>query len=186
MSRIFQTEGVVIRRINYGEADRIVTLFTKRHGKLRAIAKGVRKLTSRRRGHLEVFNRVNVSVHQGRTMDSITDAVTVSGWYQPPGSLSALSHAYYACELVDRLLPEGEPYEDIYVRFTNDLRTLLHDPGTPECSRTVEEFALYLLRHLGFLPATRTLAGEDVPRYVESVIERSLRTPKLLKKLSRS
>jgi DNA repair protein RecO (recombination protein O) len=184
ISRVFQTEGVVIKRNNSGEADRMITIFTRHHGKIRVIAKGIRKLTSRRRGHLEVFNKVSLTIHRGRVIDSVSEADTVEGWRVVPRSLSVLSHAYYACELIDRLIPEQEPYDDVYARFTAILETLIADPGDAESGRVVDAFAVELLRRLGFLQTNRELTGDQVAPYVESVIEKKLRTPKLLKKIA--
>jgi len=75
--RSYKTEGIVLKRINYGEADRILTIYTKRHGKIRAIAKGVRKLTSRKAGSLELFNNVVLFLVKGKNLDIITEAQTV-------------------------------------------------------------------------------------------------------------
>lgn len=78
----FRSEAVVLRHNNWGEADRILVLFTREGGKLRAIAKGVRKIRSRKAGHLEPFTRVTLFFARGRDMPMITQAETVDA-YQP-------------------------------------------------------------------------------------------------------
>jgi len=65
MSRSYKAEGIILKRINFSEADKILTIFTKRHGKVRAIAKGVRRLTSRKAGSVELFNQAGLFLLEG-------------------------------------------------------------------------------------------------------------------------
>src|SRR6478735_605163 len=74
LERVYRTEGIVLRRQDFGEADRIITLYSPTHGKIRAIGKGVRRTKSRVGGHVELFTHVNVLVAQGRNLDIITQA----------------------------------------------------------------------------------------------------------------
>ena len=76
--RVYRTEGVVIRQMPLGEADRILTLCSPDMGKVRAVAKGVRRTRSRLGGHLELLNRVSVSVAIGRNLDTISEASAIS------------------------------------------------------------------------------------------------------------
>ncbi|HEX2324037.1 MAG TPA: DNA repair protein RecO, partial [Chloroflexota bacterium] len=77
LERVYRTEGVVLRRQDFGEADRIISLYSPQHGKIRAIAKGVRRPRSRLGGHVELFTHVTVLVAQGRNLDLITQAEAV-------------------------------------------------------------------------------------------------------------
>jgi hypothetical protein len=78
--RSFRVEAVVLRHSNWGEADRLVGLFTREMGKIRAIAKGVRKLRSRKAGHLEPFTRTSLLLARGRDMFIITQAETIKAY----------------------------------------------------------------------------------------------------------
>src|SRR5687768_2124065 len=93
--RLYRTEAVILRRSDFGEADRLLTLFTARYGKRRVIAKGARKTTSRRAGHIELFNRVELQLATGRNLDIVTDAQIVDPYKQLHEDLPRLSHAYY-------------------------------------------------------------------------------------------
>ncbi len=77
---LYTDEGVVLRTAKLGEADRIITLFTRMHGKVRAVAKGVRRTKSRFGGRLEPFMRVNVLIAEGRSLDVISQAETISAY----------------------------------------------------------------------------------------------------------
>jgi DNA repair protein RecO (recombination protein O) len=75
--RVYRTEGIVLRRQNLGEADRLTTVYTLNYGKLRLVAKGVRRLRSRKAGHLEPFTRVALLIARGRELDIITQAEAI-------------------------------------------------------------------------------------------------------------
>jgi len=72
--RLYRTSAIVLKRQDFGEADRILTLFTPERGKLRVIAKGVRKTTSRKSGHVELFTYSNLLIAKGRNLDIVTQA----------------------------------------------------------------------------------------------------------------
>ena len=77
MHHSFKTEGIILKRMNYGEADRILTIYTLHHGKIRAMAKGVRKLQSRKAGSLELFNHSVLFLIKGKNLDLVTEAQTI-------------------------------------------------------------------------------------------------------------
>src|SRR5260221_14392220 len=77
-SRVYTAESIVLKRRNVGEADRILTIFTKRFGKMRVIAKGVRRITSRRAGHIEVFSHVVLTLHAYKNMDIVSKAAAIT------------------------------------------------------------------------------------------------------------
>src|ERR671938_517608 len=101
MAGLYKDEGVVLKTIKLGEADRIVTLFTRDNGKVRAVAKGVRKTRSRFGGRLEPFTTVSLLIHRGRSLDTITSADVVSSGRAVRADLARLSGAAVLADLVD-------------------------------------------------------------------------------------
>ena len=101
---LYQDEGVVLRTVKLGEADRIVTLLTRGHGKIRAVAKGVRRTKSRFGGRLEPFMRVSLLIAEGRSLDVVSQAESISAY---AGSICSDFQAYTAanviCETADKL-----------------------------------------------------------------------------------
>lgn len=123
---LYTDEGVVLRTAKLGEADRIITLFTRMHGKVRAVAKGVRRTKSRFGGRLEPFMRVNVLIAEGRSLDVISQAETISAY---ASSICLDYEAYMAAgimaETVDKLLgAEHEPAVDQYQLLIGALHAL--------------------------------------------------------------
>ena len=86
-ARSFRVEAVVLRHVDWGEADRLLTLYSREKGKLRAIAKGVRRLRSRKAGHLEPFTRAAVQLARGRDLLIVTQADTVNAYLPIRGDL---------------------------------------------------------------------------------------------------
>jgi DNA repair protein RecO (recombination protein O) len=100
--RSFRVEAVIIRHSDYGEADRLLTLYSRQQGKLRALAKGARKVTSRKAGHLEPFTHVSLQLARSRDLPIVTQAETLEAFLSLRKDLILTGHASYILELVDR------------------------------------------------------------------------------------
>lgn len=149
----FHAQAVVLRHMEYGEADRILTLYTLEKGKIKAIAKGVRKLHSRKAGHLEPFTRVNLFFAQGRDLSIITQAETISPFYKLRENLTLTSYSAYVVELLERFSYEEGPNRDLYNLLVDTLTRLETNP----LSRTViHYYEVRLLDLLGFRPDLQT------------------------------
>ncbi len=112
--RQYVTEAIVLSRFDYGEADRIMTLFTPGHGKLKAIAKGVRRPTSRLGGALEPLAELTVALARGRTFDVVTQVEVNHAWLKLRDSLESAATAWYLAELADRSIEERHQTEGLY------------------------------------------------------------------------
>jgi DNA repair protein RecO (recombination protein O) len=105
--RLYRTEAIILKRNDFGEADRLLTLYTPNLGKIRAIAKGVRKPTSRKSGHVELFTHSQFLIAKGRSLDIVTQAETVHAFRSLREDLLRTTYAYYAAELLDLFVEEG-------------------------------------------------------------------------------
>ncbi len=164
--RVYATEAIVLRRTDFGEADRILTLFTPQKGKLRAVAKGVRRTTSRLAGHLEPFGRVQVLLATGRELDIVTQAEARERLDSLRDDLWHATGAWYCAELVDRFLQDADPHPRLYQLFTQTLLRLEQGAAHPAESRgwlALRYFELHLLDELGYRPALHQCAGCDTP-----------------------
>ena len=113
--RAVKTEAVVLRSMRYGEADRILHLYTPDRGRVSAIAKGVRRARSRFGGRLEPFFRLQIELHEGRgELLTVTGAQTVDGHARLRGDARALDAAARACDAVGRLFETSEPHPGVF------------------------------------------------------------------------
>lgn len=148
-TKSFKTNGVVLKQMPLGEADRILTICTPYYGKLRAVAKGVRRTNSKLGGHLETLTHVSVSVAEGRTLDVITEAETIRSFRGLREDLQLVSKALYVADLVDGFLVEQL---DNVATFSLLLDTLGRLEQTTSPSIIIKHFQIQLLKHTGFGP----------------------------------
>lgn len=147
--RSFRVEALVLRHADWGEADRMLTLFTRERGKLRAVAKGVRRERSRKAGHLEPFTRVHLLLARGREIPIITQAETVDAYLSLRQDLKRVGQASYIVELIDRFTYEDEENTGMF-RLLAD--SLSHLAAGDEASLVLRYYEMRLLDLIGFRP----------------------------------
>ncbi len=147
--RTYRCEGLTLRKAAIGEADLVVTVFTAEHGKLRAVAKGARRSSSKMVGHLEPLTLVRLSLARGRELEIITQAQVMDGFSVLKEDLSSMTRGLYVAELLDGFGPEDSPSPDLFRLAANVLRGLpqAKDPDVP-----LRYFEFHLLRLTGVLP----------------------------------
>lgn len=143
----YKTFGVVIKRTNYSEADRILTVFTERLGKIKVMAKGVRKISSHLGGSVEPFNLVQFELHEGKTFYILTGA-SIEKEFNPSQSLETTSKFFYLGELIDKFLEEGQKNAELFCLFAEVLNNL----SSPDNDFWMRVFELKLLQATGFHP----------------------------------
>ena len=149
-----RVEAVVLRHFDWGEADRLLWLYTREQGKIRALAKGVRKLRSRKAGHLEPFTRVNLLLAKGRDILLITQAETVDAYLALREDLVRVGYASYVVELLDRFTYEEGQNLSLFRLLVDTLARLNRDDsGVNRISPVaVRYYEIRLLDLLGFRP----------------------------------
>lgn len=156
-----KTEAIVLRSIRYGEADRILHLYSRQRGRVGAIAKGARKPRSRFGGRLEPFFRLDLVLHEGRSdLLTVTSVSTLDGYSRLRSSGPALSAGARACDAVLRLLDSAEPNQPAYNLLCRYL-ALLDDPEQPRGAELAAalSFRLKLALAAGFAPELASCAS---------------------------
>ncbi len=147
--RNIRVECVVLRHNDWGEADRLLVIYTRDQGKLRAVAKGVRRMRSRKAGHLEPFTRVTLMLAAGRDLWIVTQAQTVDAYLPIREDLERTGYAAYVIELLDRFTYEEGENRLLYQLLTNTLERIASEQ---DVYSTVRYYELHLLDLLGFRP----------------------------------
>ena len=148
--RSLRVEAVVLRHSDWGEADRLLSVYSREAGKLRAVAKGARKLRSRKAGHLEPFTRVALLLARGRDMWIVTQADTQDAYLPLRESLTLTGYAAYVLELLDRFTYEEGQNAGLYQLLIDSLERLVVVTDT---FVVVRYYELHLLDLLGFRPS---------------------------------
>ena len=166
--RSFRVEAVVLRHSDYGEADRLLTLYTRQLGKTRALAKGARKIASRKAGHIEPFTHVRLQLAKGRDMLILTQADTVDAYQPLREDLILTSQASYILELLDRFTYEDELESSTIFRLLTETLARLASTSDVASWLILRYYEMRLLDHVGFRPQLfecancgRTIQPED-------------------------
>lgn len=214
-----KVEGIILKRRNLGEADRILTVFSKNLGKISVLAKGVRRITSRRAGNVELLNRVSMYLHRAKSFLILTEAISLNTFQKIKDNLTLSTYAYHLIELVDKLTAENQENRLTYENLVEVLKRLERNPR----QILIRAFEVKILSLLGFanfqeslglhlegvslnimtilgnlevmswdeiekmkVSEKEALELEQVLRYhLERVLETSLKSRQLLKKMTR-
>ncbi len=161
--RAFRTQAIILRRADFGEADRLLTVFTPRYGKLRAIAKGARKPTARKTGHVELFARSDLLLHYGRELLIVAQAEMVEPYLAVREDLTRAAYANYAAELLDRFTTDEDETESAALFDLLDA-TLTRLCSVADLRIVARTYEMRLLDLAGFRPelARCVFGGETI------------------------
>ncbi|WP_058234163.1 DNA repair protein RecO [Devriesea agamarum] len=163
MSKLFRDHAIILRTHKLGEADRIITLLTRRHGKVRAVAKGVRRTGSRFGSRLEPFGLVDIQFHRGRSLHTVTQVETISPFAADiVTDYTRYTSASVMVETTDRLVGDvAEPSEAHFLLLVGALRTLCAGKIAP--ALVLDAFLLRSLGYAGWAPNLRSCASCGAP-----------------------
>ena len=179
----YRSEGIVLKRVNFGEADKIVTVYSKHFGKITLLAKGIRKMTSRKRGNLELFNQLIIFAVKGKTFDIVTETELIESFSLWRSDLQKIAIAYQLCELVDKLTPEESDQSEVYDLLLEYLQKL-GSLSFQKQSSFLGSFGLKLVKLLGYWPKDKPIPKNfKTSFFVEEIIEKELKAKNFLAKV---
>lgn len=165
----FTSDGLVLGRRNFGEADRIINVYSKGKGKVSLIAKGVRKPGSKKRGHIEIFSKIRFQAVNGKGMGILTEVETLDDYEEIRKSIRKVSLAYYFVEVLGKAVHEGEGNTELYDLLTG----VMDELKTAKKLKDLRlRFVTNLLKILGYWPNDKNLPFPD--EKLEEVLEREL------------
>lgn len=165
--RGFKTEGIILKRRDLGEADRILTVFTLQRGKISVIAKGVRRITSRRAGNVELLNRVIIYLYQGRGLPILTEAQSLDTFSKLKEDLTLSAYGYHIIELIDKMTAENQENRILYGYLVDVLKRLSTKPR----QILVRAFETKILSNLGFVSfQTPGVVARSYSRIVNEIL----------------
>ena len=163
--------GFVVKRINLGEADRFVTLFTRNNGKVEVLAKGVRKITSRRSSHIELLNLVRFNSVRTSKNFILTEVSVVDAFENCKDTLKQCETAFLVCELIDNLCPYGQVNYELFETVGSFLKKGEFN------DENILNFETNILTMLGYWNTNRKFATENESNaFIEGLIERKIKS----------
>ncbi|MFH2118417.1 MAG: DNA repair protein RecO [Candidatus Paceibacterota bacterium] len=170
-AKTFVTEGIVLKRVNTGETDRVVTFLTRDFGKLVGVAKGVRSLKSSRRAHLEPGNYLKIFAVYTKGLPLITQTSLLEEATDSRNSLVGMRQLVQVLEVLDRLFMEGDIDQSAYLKAV-EIRQALFDQSA---YRQLQTLLGSLLEHLGYQDFHET-AHSSVLDYVAEITEKRMKS----------
>ena len=174
--RSYQVTGIVLKRVNYGEKDRLVTLYSLERGKLTVLAKGARRLTSSRRSVLEPATQGQYFFVTGRTFNLLTQAQLGKSFYRAKANLTRIAQTWQVLEIIDHLTVENEPNVTVYSLLYESLCLLVSDGLKKD--RLLNNIHK-LLRTLGFA-AAEPMTAFALKALIEDLSQKKLKTKSFL------
>ncbi len=179
MHRTYKVEGIILKRNNFGEADRILTVLSKESGKISVKAPGVRRIPSRRSSHVELLNLSTLTLYKSSRsfMPLLTEAQTLEDFSSIKKNLRKIGVALYICELVNGLCPENQENRNVFFQLKSTLSALNQTSNVVNLVRNFEED---LLSTLGFWSEAKLLQRQDSRIVMERLLERKLKTIRVM------
>lgn len=178
MLRTFKEVGIILKRRNSGEADRILTVLTESNGKIKVKAPSVRKILSRRSSHVELLNLVVLTLYRKSlpSLPILTEADSIERFSAIKKDLSRIGFAYYMCELVSSLCPLNQENREVFFL----LRDTLFSLRKGNYNSLILYFEKRLLSSLGFWKEANLLESQNSKEVIEGLLERKLTTVRVL------
>lgn len=175
-SRHQTVEAIVIKRQEYQEADRIITLFSKQVGKLTVLAKGVRLPQSKRQASVELGTCIKTQIIQSSRIPILTQTIIIDSFSQTKLSLSDITRLYQLLEVIDLLTPEQEPLPDVYNLL---FQTLSRLPTTVNKKKLMLHTFHTMIQILGFIPP-KSIDEASLKQLIETIADKKLHSKEFL------
>ncbi len=163
--------GIIINQKRFGEADKFVRILTRNHGLIDTVAKGARRLISKKSSHLDDLNLIKFQTNRGKEPQYLSQVETIDNFKLIKNNLKKIRTCFYLTEILNQTLPLYQPDEELFVRFKNFLVAL--DQAEDSDRELAVEFQEFLINRLGFSPPPNN-HPQTLVNYFESLIDRPL------------
>jgi DNA repair protein RecO (recombination protein O) len=164
---VYKTEGIIIRRFNFNEFDKLLVVYTKDFGKILVKAKSLRKKEAKMKSQLEIFNYVHLMLAKGKNMDTISGVALENGFPNLRQDLNSLAAAYYICEATNKLITAPERDERIWQLVLKFFYFLEEKPRSAQTiQKLINRFEYNLLTFLGHKPEREKKSYLDIFQYL--------------------
>ena len=177
--RTYKVEGIVLKRSNLGEADRVLTVLSKEFGKITVKAPGVRRISSRRSSHVELLNFSQFTLYKSPKafMPIVTEAQTFEDFSAIKSDLYKIGKALYICELINGLCADNQENRGVFFYLKS---VLLELSKTLDTQALIKKFEKDILMELGFWSEAELLQTQDSQIVMERLLERKIKTLRVM------
>lgn len=172
------TRAFVLKRSNYSETDKILLLYTRELGKIRVLAKGIRRITSRRASFVELFRESIITIRNSKSMLLLSEASSANP-EKYTLSLAKMSALYFLMEVIDKIIPERVVQQDLYDVIISEMNIIVQLDDSQVFTRAYA-LSVKLLRFLGFINEKTVLSEEELVTFIERISEKRFKSRVLL------
>ena len=173
MRQAFSDTGIVLKSVDFAEADKLVGILSHNHGYQEFVARGARRLNSKKAPHLDLFNKVKFQAGRGNSPQQLIQADTEEYFPQLKSNLEKVRIALSIAEILTSILPHEEEDRESYLSLANFYTSLNKSLEHNEIARLTNDYSLYLLRHLGY-PQPKVVESSTLSIYFENLINRKI------------
>jgi len=173
MKPAFSDRGIVLKSMDFAEADKLIGVLSHSHGYQEYIARGARRLSSKKAPHLDLFNKIKFQVGRGHSPQLLMQADTEEYFPGLKSSLEKIRIALSLAEILTAILPPEEEDRESFLSLSNFLQALNKPISHEEIARLTNNYSFYLLRHLGY-PHPKAAETTDLAIYFENIINRKI------------
>ncbi|KKT34477.1 MAG: repair protein RecO protein [Candidatus Collierbacteria bacterium GW2011_GWF2_44_15] len=173
MRQAFSDTGIVLKSVDFAEADKLVGILSHNHGYQEFVARGARRLNSKKAPHLDLFNKVKFQAGRGNSPQQLIQADTEEYFPQLKSNLEKVRIALSIAEILTSILPHEEEDRESYLSLANFYTSLNKSLEHNEIARLTNDYSLYLLRHLGY-PQPKVLNPSTISVYFENLINKKI------------
>ncbi len=169
--QFLKDQGFILKRINFGDSDRYITIFTKNHGKIEVLARGIRKITSRRASSVELLNLIEFQSVRSHKNNVLTEVKLIDTFSELKKEIVHIKKVFLMCELIDAVLPKEQRHSDVFDLIERASRKMADN------EKNILYFQAKLLTILGFWNPKYAFRNENhLDQYTEQIIERKLKS----------
>lgn len=173
MKPAFADTGIILRVVDFAEADKIVGILSHYHGYQEYVARGARRMNSKKSPHLDLFNQIKFQVSRGVNPQMLIQVDTVNYYPEIKSSLEKIRISMSIAEIVTSIMPPEEEDKETYLSLLNYLEAINKPVDKTVLAKVTYQFSLYLLKHLGYsLP--ENLPSENIIGYFETIINKKI------------
>ena len=173
MRQAFSDIGIVLKSVDFAEADKLVGILSHNHGYQEFVARGARRLNSKKAPHLDLFNKVKFQAGRGNSPQQLVQADTEEYFPKLKTDLEKVRIALSIAEILTSILPHEEEDKESFLSLANFYTSLNKPLEHNEIARLTNEYSLYLLRHLGY-PQPKVVDSSTISVYFENLINRKI------------
>jgi DNA repair protein RecO (recombination protein O) len=173
MKPAFADTGIILKVVDFAEADKLVGVMSHTHGYQEYLARGARRMNSKKAPHLDLFNQIKFQVGRGNNPQLLIQADTMNYYPAIKSGLEKARIAMLLAEILTNVMPFEEEDRQTYLSLANFFEALNIKTERADYSKLTYDFSLYLLRHLGY-PLPNTISPENITGYFETIINKKI------------